>query len=83
MDFVILCHHYQTAGVFIQPMYDARPRFTADPTQLLEPVQQGIHKSSAIAFLITCSSMHHHTRWFIDYCEPLILKDNVEWNVFR
>ena len=83
MRVVVLRHHNQSAGLFIQTMYNPRPQRASHPRQTSQMMQQGIHQRSAIARIVGRSrpGVNHHSGRLVDHREIVIFINNVERNI--
>ena len=65
-------HHHQAAGVFIQPMHDARPRHLRQGRAM---VQQAVKQST---LPIARRRMHHHARRFVHHQHAVVFVNNIQ-----
>ena len=77
---VVLRHHQQAGGIFVDPMYqDPRPFVTVGHRQA-QIVSQGIHQR---AVKIPVSRMHHHPGRLVHHQYVLVFIDDIQRNVLR
>ena len=80
MGAIVLGDDDQAAGLFIEPMHNARPQIASRRRQRLKVMQQGIHQCPLVASIVgrACAGMHHHSGRLVDHREVGIFKDNVK-----
>ena len=84
MRLIILGHHDQSAGLFVETMHNARPQLSADAGEAGEVMKQCIHQRPPIAFVFGGPSPHvnHHSGRLVNDRKIVILVDNVERDIF-
>ena len=75
---VVLGNHEATAGFFVEPMDDARPKVTADATQISRMIQQGVNQCSRAH---ACAGVNNHAGRLVDDQHVVILEKNGQRNV--
>ena len=83
MRHIVLGHHNQPAGIFVQPMHDPGAQLAAHFAELVEAEQQRIHQGAAIALVLGAArtGMNHHARRLVDHRQILILVNHGQRNV--
>ena len=71
MRAIVLRHDYEARRTAIEPMDDARPQFTADATQVLDVMEEGIHESSAG---VSGTGVNDHAGGFVEHDDIAILE---------
>ncbi len=77
---VVLGHHEQSRGLFIQAVNDSRTVRPAGLRETLEMVQQSINERSPEN---SGANVYHHPGWLIDDGHVGIFINNIQWNSFR
>jgi len=75
---VVFGNHEATAGFFVEPMDDTRPKVTADATQISGMIQQGVNQCSRAH---ACPGVNDHAGRLVDDQHVLILEKNGQRNV--
>ncbi|OPZ72823.1 MAG: hypothetical protein BWY80_01054 [Firmicutes bacterium ADurb.Bin456] len=75
MGQVVFGRYDQTGSVFIQPVHDPRPRYSADPRQIPAVVQQRVDQSAGI---IALGRMDHHSPGLIHNNDIAVLVINIQ-----
>ena len=73
MSAIILRHDHQARRAAIEPMDDAGPQFTADATQVLDVMEQGIHEGSTG---MSGAGVNDHAGGFVEHDDVPILEHN-------
>ena len=77
---VIFRHDQTTGRVFIEPVDNAGPLFSADPGEVGAMMQERVDKRVR---LIARSRMHHQAGRFIQHEKVVVLEQNLEWDFLR
>ena len=82
---VVLGHHDQPAGLFIEPMHDAGAQVAAGRRKRLEAIEQRVDQRSAVArvFILPRPGMNHHPGRLVDHRQVGVLERHIQRNVFR
>jgi len=84
MSGIVLRHHDESAGSFVEAMDDAWSQLAANLRQRPEAMQQSVDQGAVVAVIISGSGagVHHHPSGLVDDGEVGVFIDHIERNFF-
>jgi hypothetical protein len=75
MSLIVLCHDKQSGGILVQPVHDARPKFSTDPLNIGAVMKQGVHQRTGI---ISGSGMNHESGLLVYYYDITVFVYDID-----
>lgn len=77
---IVLRHHQNSAGILVQPMYNAWSQRPPQISQVVTMMEETVYKGG---FSVAGSRMNHQTRGFVDPDQMLVFKNYLQGERFR
>src|ERR1700730_607084 len=80
MRLIVFCHDQTTARLFIKPMHDSWPFFSADSRKLWKMMEQRVHEC---VFALSGPRMNNESCLFVDHDQIVVFVKDIERDRFR